>query len=85
MAKRGASGSCVPRPNKIRHRKHGGTRSYSRQAMAPARVGEELQTSKKEKQAILEAKTDIERVEVIKSLLKMNLLDESENTSDTIN
>ena len=38
-----------------------------------------------EKQAILEAKTDKERAEVIKSLLKMNLLDESENTSDTIN
>ncbi len=38
-----------------------------------------------EKQAILEAKTEKERAEVIKSLLKMNLLDESENTSDTIN
>ena len=38
-----------------------------------------------EKQAILEAKTDKERVEVIISLLKMNLLDESENTTDTIN
>ena len=38
-----------------------------------------------EKQAILEAKTDKERAEVIKSLLKMNLLDESENTTDTIN
>ena len=39
-----------------------------------------------EKQAILEAKTDKERVDVIISLLKMNLLDESENTTtDTIN
>ena len=38
-----------------------------------------------EKQAILEAKTNRERVEVIISLLKMNLLDESENTTDTIN
>ena len=38
-----------------------------------------------EKQAILEAKTDKERAEVIISLLKMNLLDESENTSDAIN
>ena len=38
-----------------------------------------------EKQAILEAKTDKERAEVIKSLLKMNLLDENENISDTIN
>ena len=38
-----------------------------------------------EKQAILEAKTDKERAEVIISLLKMDLLDESENTSDTIN
>ena len=35
-----------------------------------------------EKQA---AKTDKERAEVIMSLLKMNLLDESENTTDTIN
>ena len=39
----------------------------------------------REKQAILEAKTDKERVEVIMSLLKMNLLDDSENTTDTIN
>ena len=38
-----------------------------------------------EKQAILEARTDKERVEVITSLLKMNLLDESENMTDTIN
>ena len=38
-----------------------------------------------EKQAILEAKTDKERIEVIISLLKMNLLDENENNSDTIN
>ena len=38
-----------------------------------------------EKQAILEAKTDKERAEVIKSLLKMNLLDGNENISDTIN
>ena len=38
-----------------------------------------------EKQAILEAKTDKERAEIIMSLLKMNLLDESENTTDTIN
>ena len=38
-----------------------------------------------EKQAILEAKTDKDRVEVIISLLKMNLLDDSENTTDTIN
>ena len=38
-----------------------------------------------EKQAILEAKTDEERVEVIISLLKMNLLDENEITTDTIN
>ena len=38
-----------------------------------------------EKQAILEAKTDKERVEVIISLLKMNLFDESEITNDTIN
>ena len=38
-----------------------------------------------EKQAILEAKTDKERAEVIISLLKMNLLDENENTTDTIN
>ena len=38
-----------------------------------------------EKQAILEAKTNKERAEVIISLLKMNLLDESENTTDTIN
>ncbi len=38
-----------------------------------------------EKQAILEAKTDKERAEVIISLLKMSLLDESENTTDTIN
>ena len=38
-----------------------------------------------EKQAILEAKTDKERVEVIESLLKMQLLDENENTTETIN
>ena len=38
-----------------------------------------------EKQAILEAKTDKERAEVIISLLKMNLLDESDNNPDTIN
>ena len=38
-----------------------------------------------EKQAILEAKTEKERVDVIISLLKMNLLDDSENTTDTIN
>ncbi len=38
-----------------------------------------------EKQAILEAKTDKERIDVIVSLLKMNLLDENENTTDTIN
>ena len=38
-----------------------------------------------EKQAILEAKTDKDRAEVIISLLKMNLLDENENISDTIN
>ena len=38
-----------------------------------------------EKQAILEAKTNKERVDVIISLLKMNLLDEIENTTDTIN
>ncbi len=38
-----------------------------------------------EKQAILEAKTDEERVEVITSLLKMNILDDNENTADTIN
>ena len=38
-----------------------------------------------EKQAILEAKTDKDRDEVIISLLKMNLLDENENISDTIN
>ena len=38
-----------------------------------------------EKQAILEAKTDKERIEVIISLLKMNLLDEGENNTDTIN
>ena len=38
-----------------------------------------------EKQAILEAKTDKERIEVIVSLLKMNLLDENENIKDTIN
>ena len=38
-----------------------------------------------EKQAILEAKTDKERIDVIVSLLKMNLLDENENNSDTIN
>ena len=38
-----------------------------------------------EKQAILEAKTDKERIEVIISLLKMNLLDENENNTDTIN
>ena len=38
-----------------------------------------------EKQAILEAKTDQERVEVIVSLLEMSLLDENENTKDTIN
>ena len=38
-----------------------------------------------EKQAILEAKTDKERAEVIISLLKMNLLDESENTTGTVN
>ena len=38
-----------------------------------------------EKQAILEAKTDEERIEVIISLLKMNLLDENENNTDTIN
>ena len=38
-----------------------------------------------EKQAILEAKTDKERAEVIISLLKMSLLDENENTTDTIN
>ena len=38
-----------------------------------------------EKQAILEAKTGKERVEVIISLLKMNLVDESENITDTIN
>lgn len=38
-----------------------------------------------EKQAILEAKTDMERIEVIISLLKMNLLDENENNTDTIN
>ena len=38
-----------------------------------------------EKQAILEAKTDKERIEVIVSLLKMNLLDEGENNTDTIN
>ena len=38
-----------------------------------------------EKQAILEAKTDKERVNVIISLLKMSLVDEKENTSDTLN
>ena len=38
-----------------------------------------------EKQAILEAKTDKERIEVIISLLKMNLLEENENSTDTIN
>ncbi len=38
-----------------------------------------------EKQAILEAKTNKERAEVIISLLKMNLLDESEYNTDTIN
>ncbi len=38
-----------------------------------------------EKQAILEAKTDKERVNVIISLLKMSLADEKENTSDTLN
>ena len=38
-----------------------------------------------EKQAILEAKTDVERVEVIISLLKMSLSDEGENINDTIN
>ncbi len=38
-----------------------------------------------EKQAILEAKTDQERIDVIISLLKMNLLEESENNTDTIN
>lgn len=38
-----------------------------------------------EKQAILEAKTDRERIEVIISLLKMNLLDEGESNTDTIN
>ena len=38
-----------------------------------------------EKQAILEAKTDEERIDVMISLLKMNLLDENENITDTIN
>ena len=38
-----------------------------------------------EKQAILEAKTDKERIEVIISLLKMNVLDENETTNETIN
>ena len=38
-----------------------------------------------EKQAILEARTDKERAELIISLLKMELLDENENTTDTIN
>ena len=38
-----------------------------------------------EKQAILEAKTDKERIEVIISLLKMNALDENETTTETIN
>lgn len=38
-----------------------------------------------EKQAILEAKTSRERVEVIISLLKMNLSEENEGTSDTVN
>ena len=38
-----------------------------------------------EKQAILEAMTDKERIEVIISLLRMNLLDENENITDTIN
>ena len=38
-----------------------------------------------EKQAILEAKNDKERIEVIISLLKMNLLDKNENNTDTIN
>ncbi len=38
-----------------------------------------------EKQAILEAKTDKERIEVIISLLKMNILDENETTTETIN
>ena len=38
-----------------------------------------------EKQAILEAKTDKERIEVIESLLKMQLLDENENNTETIN
>ena len=38
-----------------------------------------------EKQAILEAKTDEARIETIISLLRMNLLDENDNTSDTIN
>ena len=38
-----------------------------------------------EKQAILEAQTDKERIEVIESLLKMQLLDENENNTETIN
>ncbi len=38
-----------------------------------------------EKQAILEAMTDKERIEVIISLLRMNLSDENENITDTIN
>ena len=38
-----------------------------------------------EKQAILEAKTDEARIETIISLLRMNMLDENDNTSDTIN
>ena len=38
-----------------------------------------------EKQAILEAKNTSERVDVLISLLKMNLLEENENSDETIN
>ena len=38
-----------------------------------------------EKQAILEALTDRDRVEVLISLLKMNLIDDSDDNKNTIN